>query len=94
MAEIKFSCPQCGQHISGNEQWSGHQIQCPTCATTLTVPRAPPPPAAAAPAPQSLVPSTSSVPRPQAFCRGDPGRAFDCPGNDPTQTTRGAPAEK
>ena len=39
-------------------------------------------------------PSTSSVPRPQAFCRGDPGRAFDCPGNDPTQTTRGAPTEK
>ena len=56
MAEIKFSCPQCGQHISGNEQWSGHQIQCPTCATTLTVPGAPPPRAAAAPVPQSLAP--------------------------------------
>ena len=56
MAEIKFSCPQCGQHISGNEQWSGHQIQCPTCATTLTVPGAVPPPAAAAPVPKSLVP--------------------------------------
>ena len=56
MAEIKFSCPQCGQHISGNEQWSGRQIQCPACATTLTVPGAPPPPAAAAPAPPSLVP--------------------------------------
>jgi hypothetical protein len=56
MAEIKFSCPQCGQHISGNEQWSGHQIQCPACATPLTVPHAPPPPAATAAAPQSLVP--------------------------------------
>jgi hypothetical protein len=56
MAEIKFSCPQCGQHISGNEQWSGRQIQCPACATTLTVPGAPPPPPAAAPAPESLVP--------------------------------------
>jgi hypothetical protein len=56
MAEIKFSCPQCGQHISGNEQWSGHQIQCPTCATTLTVPGDLPPPAAAAPVPKSLVP--------------------------------------
>jgi len=56
MAEIKFSCPQCGQHISGNEQWSGHQIQCPTCATTLTVPGTIPPPAAAAPVPKSLVP--------------------------------------
>ena len=56
MAEIKFSCPQCGQHISGNEQWSGRQIQCPVCATALTVPGALPPPAAAAPIPQSLVP--------------------------------------
>jgi hypothetical protein len=56
MAEIKFSCPQCGQHISGNEQWSGHQIQCPACATTLTVPGAVPPPTAAAPVPKSLVP--------------------------------------
>jgi len=56
MAEIRFSCPQCGQHISGNEQWSGRQIQCPACATTLTVPGAPPPPATAAPVPRSLVP--------------------------------------
>ena len=56
MAEIKFSCPQCGQHISGNEQWSGRQIQCPACATTLTVPGALPPPAASAPVPRSLVP--------------------------------------
>ena len=49
MPEIKFSCPQCGQHISGNEHWSGHEIQCPTCTTTLTVPGAPPPPVAAGP---------------------------------------------
>jgi hypothetical protein len=56
MAEIRFSCPQCRQHISGNEQWSGRQIQCPACATTLTVPGAPPPPAAAATVPQSQVP--------------------------------------
>jgi hypothetical protein len=56
MPEFKFSCPQCGQHLSGNEQWSGHQIQCPTCAMPLTVPQAPAPLAAAAPVPQSLVP--------------------------------------
>ena len=56
MAEIKFSCPLCGQHVSGNEQWAGHQIQCPACATTITVPQALSPPAAAAPVPKSLVP--------------------------------------
>jgi DNA-directed RNA polymerase subunit RPC12/RpoP len=53
MAEIKFSCPHCGQHISGNEQWSGRQIQCPTCAKALTVPQAPSPPVAFAPVPQA-----------------------------------------
>ena len=56
MPEFKFSCPQCGQHLSGNEQWSGHQIQCPTCATTLTVPGTVAAPAATAPVPKSLVP--------------------------------------
>ena len=56
MPEFKFSCPQCGQHLSGNEQWSGHQIQCPACATTLTVPQAPPASATAAPVHPSLVP--------------------------------------
>jgi hypothetical protein len=58
MAEIRFSCPQCGQHICGNEQWSGRQIQCPACATTLTVPQTLPPPTAGVSAPQSLVPQS------------------------------------
>jgi DNA-directed RNA polymerase subunit RPC12/RpoP len=56
MPEFKFSCPQCGQHLSGNEQWSGHQIRCPTCATTLTVPGVIPAPTTAAAVPKSLVP--------------------------------------
>ena len=47
-----------------------------------------------APRSQSAGPSTSSVPRHQAFCRGDPGHAFGCPGTDPTQTLGGAPTEK
>ena len=39
-------------------------------------------------------PSTSRVPRPAAFCRGDPGHASACPWIDPNQTTRGAPTQK
>src|SRR5215475_15360773 len=39
MADMKFSCPQCGQHFSCGEAWADHQIQCPTCHVTLTVPR-------------------------------------------------------
>ena len=65
MAEMKFSCPQCGQHISATEQWSGHQIQCPTCAATLTVPQAPAPPAAIARVPKSLAPQPPVSPGPK-----------------------------
>jgi DNA-directed RNA polymerase subunit RPC12/RpoP len=54
MADIKFSCSQCGQHITCDEPWAGHQIQCPTCQNTITVPQAPSPPRA--PVAASLVP--------------------------------------
>jgi hypothetical protein len=51
---MKFSCPQCGQHISCDEAWAGHQTQCPACHGNIVVPQmlAPPtsPPAAAPPA--------------------------------------------
>ena len=40
MADIKFSCPQCGQHISCDEPWAGHQIECPACHNNITVPQA------------------------------------------------------
>ena len=48
MADIKFCCPHCNQHITCDELWGGHQLQCPSCQGTLTVPsKAPagPPPA-------------------------------------------------
>ena len=38
MAEMKFSCPQCGQHIGYNEGWAGHQIECPACQSAIIVP--------------------------------------------------------
>ena len=47
MAELKFSCPHCGQHIECGEPWSGRQIQCPACQNHLIVPHLPAPPAAA-----------------------------------------------
>ncbi len=54
MAEIKFSCPQCGQHLSCEEAWGGHSIECPACHTNIMVPQvqAPPPVPAAPPAKQ------------------------------------------
>jgi hypothetical protein len=60
MAEFKFSCQGCGQHIQCDEQWCGRQISCPVCGASLTVP-----PAQAAPA-AVLVPraqpATAEVP--------------------------------
>jgi len=48
MAEFKFFCPQCGQHILCDTGYSGQQINCPVCQKLITVPQAP---AASMPAP-------------------------------------------
>jgi hypothetical protein len=49
MADMKFSCPQCGQHISCDEAWGGHEIACPVCHGTIVVPQFHGPSAAAPP---------------------------------------------
>ena len=36
--DITFNCNKCGQHIAIDEAGAGISIQCPKCATTLTVP--------------------------------------------------------
>lgn len=73
MADMKFSCPQCSQHIECNEAWAGHQIECPACHSSIVVPQIqrprafsdaalpltePPKPAAA-----KLAPGVTQVPR-------------------------------
>ena len=44
MIDFKCSCPHCGQHIEGDGQWRGRELQCPTCQETLVVPRSQPVP--------------------------------------------------
>jgi DNA-directed RNA polymerase subunit RPC12/RpoP len=39
MAEMKFSCPQCGQHIGYDQAWAGQQIECPGCHSSIIVPQ-------------------------------------------------------
>jgi autotransporter-associated beta strand protein len=46
MAEYKFGCPQCGQHILCTDAYIGTQINCPNCQKAIIVSR---PKAAAAP---------------------------------------------
>jgi hypothetical protein len=47
MSEIKFACPNCQQNIEATSEYSGLQINCPSCQTLLVVPAA-----TDAPAPQ------------------------------------------
>jgi len=59
MAEIKFACPHCQQHIQADQDYAGMQITCPACSGPMMVPgqRA----SAAAP---STVPAPLTVPEP------------------------------
>jgi hypothetical protein len=41
MAEFKFSCPHCGQHIQCDERLSRKQVQCPACQVLIVVPLSP-----------------------------------------------------
>jgi len=70
MADIKFSCPHCNQHITCDELWGGHQLQCPGCQGSLIVPGGE---TAAAPGESPL------VPRPP----GGPGRLSKAPAHSP-----------
>jgi hypothetical protein len=75
MADIRFSCAQCGQHISCDELWSGHQIQCPACQNSLMVPHI-----------QPLSSATVSAPQPPAAQPPPPSRPKLAAGS--TQVTR------
>jgi hypothetical protein len=41
MGEFKFSCPQCKHHLQCDEQFSGREIQCPTCQVLIRIPPVP-----------------------------------------------------
>ena len=38
MAEFKFSCPQCGQHLKCDASQGGRQLNCPSCQRPIVVP--------------------------------------------------------
>ncbi len=39
MADMRFCCPHCDQHISCDEAWAGHELACPACHDLIVVPR-------------------------------------------------------
>jgi len=73
MAEFKFSCPQCSQHILCDTGYAGQQINCPTCKQAIIVPQAPesatPPPPQ--PVRSSLTPAGLTASRSPAAPSGE-----------------------
>ena len=41
MSEFKFNCSHCGQHLQCEEQYSGREIECPTCHVLIRIPPVP-----------------------------------------------------
>jgi hypothetical protein len=41
MSEFKFDCPHCHQHLQCEEQFSGREIQCPSCNVLIRIPAVP-----------------------------------------------------
>jgi hypothetical protein len=65
MADLKFSCAHCGQHISCDQAWSGHQIQCPTCQNQLAVPQLTEPSGETSTQASPLIPQPPTTNRPK-----------------------------
>jgi hypothetical protein len=38
MSELRFNCPNCGQHLSGDSSYAGQRVSCPSCQTQVVVP--------------------------------------------------------
>ncbi len=69
MSELKFSCPNCQQHIEADEGYAGVQIACPACKALMIVPGSPTPPSAQ---PTPPAPSLASAPPPPTTSGGCP----------------------
>jgi outer membrane lipoprotein-sorting protein len=81
MAEFKFSCPHCDQHILCDTDYAGAQINCPSCQQSIIVPQAPR--ATAAPIPPSAPAGLSTR---QSTSTPAVGRQFTgAPGQQPVQ---------
>ena len=102
MADIKFACPHCNQHITCDELWGGHELQCPGCQNNLVVPA---PAGAAEPAAKSLVPAPPkggaakvAINRPQAHGTGAgaaaPNKAIPIRNLAPTVKKKQSPVVK
>jgi hypothetical protein len=76
MSEFKFSCPNCQQNIQATSEYSGLQINCPSCKTLLVVPADPEAP----PAPHAnRLSMAASTPHAQASAGASAAASFYAP---------------
>src|ERR1700694_4836605 len=79
MGDIKFACPHCAQHITCDELWAGHQLECPSCKNQLAVPAAPAPQSASGrplvPAPPATAQARVTLNKPAAAATAGAGGA-------------------
>jgi len=73
MADFKFSCSQCGQHIQCDAGYSGAQINCPSCQQPIIVPQAPHSAAAPPAMPSLSTRQSTTVPATGRRFAGAPG---------------------
>lgn len=67
LAEIKFSCPHCEQHLETDESYCGQTVPCPSCKGDIAMPEGPKPQArvagiASVPSEQSVEPESNAEP--------------------------------
>lgn len=59
-AEIKFTCPKCGQHLMAPRESLGQLVDCPACNTVVEVKR-----------PRPRPPEPEPIPRPKALTEAE-----------------------
>jgi hypothetical protein len=93
MADIKFACPACQQHLQAEPAYAGLEINCPSCHNKMVVPGTPIPRAVpvAAPAPAYAIASAPAyaAPPPPTHAAPPASASVNCPSCG-TPLSRGA----
>ena len=60
MATFTFNCPQCGNLLSGEEEWRGMETECPECKKNIVIPPVEQPLLVTPNHPSNILPQTSA----------------------------------
>lgn len=60
MADIRFDCPHCQNHLVVEPEGAGLEVPCPHCGESIVIPEAAPPPAVEPPTVETISPPAAS----------------------------------